>query len=163
MVPVPVASYNGLLPPMSPPPLKLQIQVFQYSSPPSPGSCRCTGPTTRSCWCSRHSRRTQKSRRPPVRGPSNIELTWFRSSDEVQIFSIVSRCPHLPSQGPASGGAKQSAVPPHAARQFLAVFQKLLCQVSGWQKLHGSTGGTRRKVWTRTKIWSPNIRYFVGN
>ena len=33
----------------------------------------------------------------------------------------------------------------------------------GWQKLHGSTGGTRRKVWTRTKILSPNIRYFVAN
>ena len=25
-------------------------------------------------------------------------------------------------------------------------------QSPGWQKLHGSTGGTRRKVWTRTKI-----------
>ena len=33
----------------------------------------------------------------------------------------------------------------------------------GWQKLHGSTGGTRRKVWTRTKILNPNIRYFVAN
>ena len=33
----------------------------------------------------------------------------------------------------------------------------------GWQKLHGSTGGPRRKVWTRTKILSPNIRYFVAN
>ena len=33
----------------------------------------------------------------------------------------------------------------------------------GWQKLRGSTGGTRRKVWTRTKILSPNIRYFVAN
>ena len=35
--------------------------------------------------------------------------------------------------------------------------------VPGWQKLCGSTGGTRRKVWTRTKILSPNIRYFVAN
>ena len=35
--------------------------------------------------------------------------------------------------------------------------------VAGWQKLRGSTGGTRRKVWTRTKISSPNIRYFVVN
>ena len=34
---------------------------------------------------------------------------------------------------------------------------------AGWQKLHGSTGGTRRKVWTRTKILSPNIRYFAAN
>ena len=33
----------------------------------------------------------------------------------------------------------------------------------GWQKLRGSTGGTRRKVWTQTKILSPNIRYFVAN
>ena len=36
-------------------------------------------------------------------------------------------------------------------------------QQPGWQKLRGSTGGTRRKVWTRTKILSPNIRYFVAN
>ena len=34
---------------------------------------------------------------------------------------------------------------------------------AGWQKLRGSTGGTRQKVWTRTKILSPNIRYFVAN
>ena len=34
--------------------------------------------------------------------------------------------------------------------------------VPGWQKLHGSTGATRRKVWTQTKILSPNIRYFVA-
>ena len=33
---------------------------------------------------------------------------------------------------------------------------------AGWQKLHGSTDGTRRKVWTWTKILSPNIRYFVA-
>ena len=37
------------------------------------------------------------------------------------------------------------------------------CIWTGWQKLRGSRGGTRRKVWTRTKILSPNIRYFVAN
>ena len=36
-------------------------------------------------------------------------------------------------------------------------------EVPGWQKLHGSTSGTCRKVWTRTKLISPNIRYFVAN
>ena len=40
--------------------------------------------------------------------------------------------------------------------------QLFLCW-TGWQKLRGSMGGTRRKVWTRTKILSPNIRYFVAN
>ena len=34
---------------------------------------------------------------------------------------------------------------------------------AGWQKLCGGTGGPRRKVWTQTKILSPNIRYFVAN
>ena len=35
---------------------------------------------------------------------------------------------------------------------------KILIKVeSGWQKLHGSTGGTRRKVWARTKFLSPNM------
>ena len=38
-----------------------------------------------------------------------------------------------------------------------------LMGTAGWQKLRESTGGTRRKVWTRTKILSPNIRYFVAN
>ena len=36
-------------------------------------------------------------------------------------------------------------------------------QESGWQKLRGGTGGPLRKVWTQTKILSPNIRYFVAN
>ena len=35
--------------------------------------------------------------------------------------------------------------------------------IAGWQKLCGGTGDPRRKVWTRTKILSPNIRYFVAN
>ena len=34
---------------------------------------------------------------------------------------------------------------------------------AGWQKLCGGMGGPRRKVWTRTKILSPSIRYFVAN
>ena len=37
-----------------------------------------------------------------------------------------------------------------------------ICINAGWQKLHGSTGGTRQKFWTQTKISSPNIRYFVA-
>ena len=34
---------------------------------------------------------------------------------------------------------------------------------SGWQKLRCGTGGPCRKVWTRKKILSPNLRYFVTN
>ena len=41
------------------------------------------------------------------------------------------------------------------------LLKRLLMLKAGWQKLRGSTGG--RKVWTRTKILSPNIRYFVTN
>ena len=33
---------------------------------------------------------------------------------------------------------------------------------AGWQKLRERASGARRKVWTRTKILSPNIRYFVA-
>ena len=33
---------------------------------------------------------------------------------------------------------------------------------AGWQKFCGGTGGPCRKVWTRTDILSPNIRYFVA-
>ena len=33
---------------------------------------------------------------------------------------------------------------------------------TGWQELRERTSGARRKVWTRTKILSPNIRYFVA-
>ena len=32
----------------------------------------------------------------------------------------------------------------------------------GWQKLCEGTKGHRQKVWTQTKILSPNIRYFVA-
>ena len=32
----------------------------------------------------------------------------------------------------------------------------------GWQELCEGTKGLRRKVWTRTEISSPNIRYFVA-
>ena len=34
--------------------------------------------------------------------------------------------------------------------------------ISGWQKLCEGTKGLCRKVWTRTKISSTNIRYFVA-
>ena len=40
---------------------------------------------------------------------------------------------------------------------------QLLCFIPGWQKLCGGKGGPRRKVWTRTKILSPNICYFAAN
>ena len=36
------------------------------------------------------------------------------------------------------------------------------CQLSGWQKFRKAAKGLRRKVWTQTKILSPNIRYFVA-
>ena len=32
---------------------------------------------------------------------------------------------------------------------------------AGWQNLLQGEKGLRQKVWTRTKILSPNIRYFV--
>ena len=35
----------------------------------------------------------------------------------------------------------------------------LVC-ITGWQKLREGAKGVRRKVWTRTKILTPNIRYF---
>ena len=47
--------------------------------------------------------------------------------------------------------------------QNLCQLANIFVKAAGWQKLHGSTGDTRRKVWTRTKILSPNIRYFVAN
>ena len=73
----------------------------------------------------------------------------------------------------ASFGTKSLAAP-KAAAEMVSGFQCLLGKnididielshiYAGWQKLCGSTGGTRRKVWTRTKILSPNIRYFVAN
>ena len=33
---------------------------------------------------------------------------------------------------------------------------------AGWHKLCKGTKGLCRKLWTRTKIFSPNIRYFVA-
>ena len=54
-------------------------------------------------------------------------------------------------------------IPGHEDETIGSYIDSLGWQGAGWQKLHGSTGGTRRKVWTRTKILSPNIRYFVAN
>ena len=41
-----------------------------------------------------------------------------------------------------------------------ATLKRIVCN-PGWQKLCEGTKGLRRKVWTRTKIFSPNIRYVV--
>ena len=48
-------------------------------------------------------------------------------------------------------------------KEVITEYTRLKEVAAGWQKLHGSTGGTRRKVWTLTKILSPNIRYFAPN
>ena len=56
-----------------------------------------------------------------------------------------------------------NSIPHICHRHHRHVCVKKNYPLSGWQKLRGSTGGTRRKVWTRTKILSPNIRYFVAN
>jgi len=50
---------------------------------------------------------------------------------------------------------------------LLYTFQKILFPKNhfsnaGRQKLRESAEGLRRKVWTQTKIWSPNICYFVA-
>ena len=42
-----------------------------------------------------------------------------------------------------------------------ATLKRIFCN-PGWQKLCEGTKGLRRKVWTRTKIFSPNIRYVVA-
>ena len=47
-------------------------------------------------------------------------------------------------------------------KHFTWFLDEKMCSETGWQKLHGGTGGPRQKVWTRTKILSPNIRYFVA-
>ena len=39
---------------------------------------------------------------------------------------------------------------------------RLRWSVTGWQRLCGGTKGLRRKIKTRTEIFSPNIRYFVA-
>ena len=51
---------------------------------------------------------------------------------------------------------------------LLSIFEQLVghgkdyAKFAGWQKLREATKGLRQKVWTRTKILSPNIRYFVA-
>ena len=52
--------------------------------------------------------------------------------------------------------------PPHQQTHPPTPFGQLV-RPPGWQKLCGGTGGLRQKVWTRTKILSPNIRHFVAN
>ena len=60
-------------------------------------------------------------------------------------------------------------MPHHMAQYMFAVHYMQICALTVLSRVaevareHGSTGGTRRKVWTRTKILSLNIRYFVAN
>ena len=44
---------------------------------------------------------------------------------------------------------------------LIMIEEKTLCCKPGWQKLCEGTKGLRRKVWTQTKKFSTNIRYFV--
>ena len=46
--------------------------------------------------------------------------------------------------------------------QLKSIHQNEECQSRVTEVLRG-TGGPRRKVWTRTKILSPNMRYLVAN
>ena len=85
---------------------------------------------------------------------------YSNSSLQMQMVPLFSDfLPQIESSERAKGGVRAPKrmnfrdPPPFS---FSEIF-------SGWQKLQGSTGGTRRKVWTRTKILSPNIRYFVAN
>ena len=64
----------------SPHPSSNFLRFLQDSLPSMPGIPRCTGPTTGSCWCSRRSRRTQKSRRIPAVSPRNTESPWFKQN-----------------------------------------------------------------------------------
>ena len=41
-------------------------------------------------------------------------------------------------------------------------YSRVTTNYPGWQKLCEGTKGLRRKVWTQTKILSPNICYFVA-
>ena len=64
----------------------------------------------------------------------------------------------------SSGRTAETRPESNAVKKKLHFEKQLILnyKAPGWQKLHGSTGGTRRKVWTRTKILSLNIRYFVA-
>ena len=86
----------------------------------------------------------------------------FSSEHEnTNLFRIIFKSMTI---GPESqlGGQLVSDIA-SAAKNMYLIFQRNKYNRPGWQKLRGSTGGTRRKVWTRTKILSPNIRYFVAN
>ena len=47
-----------------------------------------------------------------------------------------------------------------ATLKILSVLDKIF-QKAGWQTLREAAKGLRRKVWTQTKILSPNIHYLV--
>ena len=59
--------------------------------------------------------------------------------------------------GRASGQRQLCHAHTHRPERYLGTFR-----TPGWQKLCEGTRGLRRKVWTQTKILSPNIRYFVA-
>ena len=104
----------------------------------------------------------------------NVPKKEIWSANHYLWFSILLFCPHLCSKILSKTNLICEAALPSSS--FSTRDNTCLClsslkvnsfevflQKTGWQKLRGSTGGTRRKVWTWTKILGPNIRYFVAN
>ena len=66
-----------------------------------------------------------------------------------------------PVTSPSETEEKEAEDPIHVNTEIKKETLREHLYEPGWQKLCGGTGGPRRKVWTRTKILSPNIRYFI--
>ena len=87
-----------------------------------------------------------------------VEQVKVCTDDTDVIIGTYDCTRHCMSHSQSLKGLHQKNDCPFVFKNFQAYY----C-LAGWQKLHGSMGGTRRKVWTRTKILSRNIRYFVAN
>ena len=80
---------------------------------------------------------------------------------------VAPGCPRLPCRTPRILRAPLSNEWPaytHRAKGQLAAswwWQSWWSWCPGWQKLCEGTKGLCQKVWIRTKVLSPNIRYFV--
>ena len=95
---------------------------------------------------------------------SKGEQIWIHHDAESDPFNPVARMnPYahvVVYVGPTEvDGRKVHEVVHVSKKAMLCGFIK----AQGGRSCAGAQGGPRRKVWTRTKILSPNIRYFIAN
>ena len=110
----------------------------------------------------------------PSRPPCNALRRWFPSCTNAWKLTTTRESSVSRLSRPRFHNKRNSEKQPYNGKNLLVYLNSVsrfrfdqmtkLCSYleTGWQKLCEGTKGLSRKVWTQTKILSPNICYFVA-